>query len=116
MDTVQHYFAAHNLAVMALVFVGLLLVYFLFKQLVKMAIVLIVILMALVGYFSFKYPGNVWENMKSTLLKAKTEAGGAVEKGKEAYTAGKDLYKKGKAVPVEIKKLLDKNEITPARK
>ncbi|MBI4632810.1 MAG: hypothetical protein HY742_02820 [Deltaproteobacteria bacterium] len=116
MDSIQQYFSIHPLAIMVLVFVGLLLVYFIFKQLIKMAIVLIVLLLALAGYFYFKSPGNVWENMKGTLQKAKTEAGGVVEKGKAAYTAGKNLYEKGKTVPGDIKKFLDKNGETHDRR
>lgn len=110
MDAILHYFSTHPLAIMALVFIILLFVYFIFKQLIKIALLFVIIILALAGYFYFTSPGHVWENLKATLQKTEKKAGDVVEKGKEAYKAGHNLYEKGKALPGDVKKLLDKNE------
>jgi hypothetical protein len=107
MDDLMHYFSTHPLAIMALVFAVLLVAYFLFKQLIKMALLLVIVLLALGGYFHFKYPGHTWEHMKDTLQKARTGAGGMVEKGKEAYQAAAKLFKEAKELPGYMKKALD---------
>ncbi len=111
MADLTHYLSTHPLATMALGFIVLLLGYFLFKQLIKMAILSIIVLLALGGYFYFKYPGHTWEHMKDTLQKARTGARGIVEKGKEAYTAGGKLLKQGKELPGYMKKALDNDMV-----
>ncbi len=110
MNDVVQFLSTHPLAVMALVFVVLLIVYFLFKQLVKMALLMIIVLLGLGGYFYFKYPGHTWEHMKGTLQKAKTGAVGTVQKGKEAYQEGKKLFKEGKELTQDLKKAIKKEK------
>lgn len=112
MDTISQYFSTHSLAIMAAVLAVLLIIYFLFTQLVKMVLVIILLLAALSGYFYFKYPGHVWENMKLTLQKAWTQTGKVVDTGKDAYKEGKKLYKEGKEIPGQLKKALDKDQET----
>jgi outer membrane lipopolysaccharide assembly protein LptE/RlpB len=82
--------------IIAVIFVGLLIVYFLFKQLLKLALLFLLILLAVGGYFYFKDPRKMPQNMMKTLEKAKTETGKALEKGKEAYSKGKAIAEKGK--------------------
>jgi hypothetical protein len=116
MDDILQYLAAHPLAIMALLFAVFLFVYFLFKQFIKMVLGVVIILLALGGYFYFKDPDHVWQNMKATLQKAWTQTGKAVETGKGAYQEGKTLYEKGKKLPGDIKKALDKSRETTEEK
>lgn len=112
MDDILSYLAAHPLVIMALLFAVFLFVYFLFKQFIRMVLGVLIILLALAGYFYFqdphKDPRKAWENMKATLQKAWTKTGKVVETGKEAYQEGKNLYEKGKELPSGIKKALEK--------
>jgi uncharacterized membrane protein YfcA len=77
--------------IIAVIFVGLLIVYFLFKQLLKLALLFLLILLAVGGYFYFKDPRKMPRNMMETLEKAKTETGKAIEKGKAIAEKGKKL-------------------------
>ena len=96
MDNLVQNLSAHPMIIIAVIFVGLLIVYFLFKQLLKLALLFLLILLAVGGYFYFKDPRKMPQNMMKTLEKAKTETGKALEKGKEAYSKGKAIAEKGK--------------------
>jgi len=95
-DNLVQNLSAHPMIIIAVIFVGLLIVYFLFKQLLKLALLFLLILLAVGGYFYFKDPRKMPQNMMKTLEKAKTETGKALEKGKEAYSKGKAIAEKGK--------------------
>ncbi|PKN05579.1 MAG: hypothetical protein CVU74_00965 [Deltaproteobacteria bacterium HGW-Deltaproteobacteria-9] len=106
MDNLIHSLSAHPMIIIAVIFVGLLIVYFLFKQLLKLALLFLLILLAVGGYFYFKDPRKMPQNMMETLEKAKTETGKAVEKGKEAYSKGKAIAEKGKKLTEGMDNLL----------
>ena len=106
MDNLIQNLSAHPMIIIAVIFVGLLIVYFLFKQLLKLALLFLLILLAVGGYFYFKDPRKMPQNMMETLEKAKTETGKAVEKGKEAYSKGKAIAEKGKKLTEGMDNLL----------
>ncbi len=110
MHGISDYISSHPLAVMAGAFVALLLLYFLFKQLIKLALVLILISLAVGGYYYFKDPQKAPENMLQTLRDTRIKAGKALETGKQAYQQGKVMYEKGKELTKEAGDLLKKNE------
>jgi hypothetical protein len=92
--------------IIAVILIGLLIVYFLFKQLLKLALLFLLIFIAVGGYFYCKDPREMPQNMMETLEKAKTETGKAVEKGKEVYSKGKAIAEKGKKVAEGMDNLL----------
>ena len=96
MDNIMQNLSAHPMIIIAVIFVGLLIVYFLFKQLLKLALLFFMILLAIGGYFYFKDPEKMPQNMMETLEKARTETAKAVEKSKEVYLKGKAITEKGK--------------------
>ncbi len=96
MDNLMQNLSAHPMIIIAVIFIGLLIVYFLFKQLLKLALLFLLILLAVSGYLYFKDPRKIPRNMMETLEKARTETGKAIEKGKEAYSKGKAIAEKGK--------------------
>ena len=106
MDNLLQNLSAHPMIILAVIFVGLLIVYFLFKQLIKLALLFLLILLALAGYFYFKDPEKMPQNMMETLEKARTETGKAVEKGKEAYSKGKAIAEKGRQLTEGMDNLL----------
>jgi hypothetical protein len=83
-------------------------VYFLFKSLIKLALILIIVAVAIGGYFYFQNPESRPANLKDAVEKARTGAGKAVDQGKEAYEKGKELLDKGKEAYEKGKELVDK--------
>ena len=96
MDNIMQNLSGHPMIIIGIIFVGLLIVYFLFKQLLKLALLFFMILLAIGGYFYFKDPEKMPQNMMETLEKARTETVKAVEKSKEVYLKGKAITEKGK--------------------
>ena len=103
------------LAAMAVCFAVLLIVYFLFKSLIKLALILMIVAVAIGGYLYFQHPESRPANLKDAVEKARTGAGKAMNQGKEAYKKGRELldkekeaYKKGKEWVDKGKTVLDK--------
>jgi hypothetical protein len=90
-DNILQNLSANPLIIIMVIFIGLLIVYFLFKQLLKFALLFLMILLAIGGYFYFKDPEKMPKNMMETLEKAKAETGKAVEKGRAIVEKGKQL-------------------------
>jgi len=98
----------HPLAAIAVCFAVLLIVYFLFKSQIKLALILIIVAVAIGGYLYFQHPESRPANLKDAVEKARTGAGKAVDQGKEAYEKGKELLDKGKEAYEKGKELVDK--------
>jgi hypothetical protein len=94
MEGITHYLSAHPIALMALIFICLLILFFLFKQLLKLALVVALVLLAMAGYFYFQ--GT--KDLKGMIEKTKEQTVEAIDTGKKAYEKGKDLYRKSKDV------------------
>ena len=98
MEGIVRYVAEHPLVAMAVCFAALLLVYFLFKSLIKLALILILVAVLIGGYFYFQYPESRPANLKDAMEKVRVGAGKAVDQGKDAYEKGKEWVDKGKTV------------------
>ncbi|MEI7670522.1 MAG: hypothetical protein WCK00_00240 [Deltaproteobacteria bacterium] len=85
----------HPLVAMTVCFAALLLVYFLFKSMIKLALILILIAIVIGGYFYFQHPEFRPANFKDAVEKVRVGAGKAVDQGKGAYEKGKELVEKG---------------------
>lgn len=93
----------------------LLVVYFLFKSLIKIGLIVLIIVIAIGGYFYFQHPGAAPVSMEDAFNKAKTGFGKVVEKGQDAWGKGKeligegkDVYEKGEKTIKNSKETLDK--------
>jgi hypothetical protein len=102
----------HPLIAMAVGFAVLLIVYFLFKSLIKIALILILIAVAIGGYFYFQHPESRPTSIEDAVHKARTGAAKAVEQGKQTYEMGKELVEKGEKAYEKGKELVDKGEKT----
>ena len=102
MDHFMQNLSSHPATVFLALFVGVLIVYFLFKQLLKVALVFILILLAIGGYLYLKDPQKMPRNMTETLKKAGT----AVDQGKQVYAKGKAMAQKGKKLTEDMDNLL----------
>ena len=85
MHSIMDYLASRPLAVMAVAFVALLILYFIFKQLIKLALLLLLIAMAVGGYYYFKDPAKAPENIRQTLRETREKSAQLLEKGQQTY-------------------------------
>ena len=108
MEGIVRAMTEHPLVAMAVGFAVLLIVFFLFKSLIKLALILIIVAVAIGGYLYFQHPEYRPANLKDAVEKARTGAGKAVDQGKEAYEKGKELLDKGKEAYQKGKELVDK--------
>jgi hypothetical protein len=113
-DNLIQNLSAHPLIVIVIAAIGLLIVYFLFKQLLKLALLFLLVFLAVGGYFYIKDPEKMPQNMMEALEKARIETGKAVETGKTAYEKGKaiaevgrEAYSQGKTIAEKGKKLAE---------
>lgn len=116
MDHIIQNLSGHPFAIMLIIFMALLVLYFCFKQLVKMALLFFLILLVFFGYFYFKDPGKMPENIRETLEKAKTQTSKMVEQGKNAYQTGKGVVEKGKKITEGMDNFTVGKEKKPDRK
>jgi hypothetical protein len=88
-------------------FAALLIVYFLFKSLIKLALILLIVAVVIGGYVYYKHPESRPADFKDAVEKAMTGAGKAVDQGKETYEKGKEIYQKGRELVDKGKVVLD---------
>ena len=87
----------HPLAAMTICFVLLLVLYFIGKKLIKLALILLIIAIAVGGYYYFQYPEQRPADVKQTLEKARAGTDRALEKGKDAVEKGRDMVEEGES-------------------
>jgi apolipoprotein N-acyltransferase len=111
MDAIIDYIAAHQVIfIICASIIVILILNFTFKSLAKLLWIALIILLAVFGYYYFKdkdsttdKTGQSTEIMQSVIddLKAKSES---------IWEDIKDLYRKSKAAPKEVNKLLDASD------
>ena len=111
MEWIVRAVSEHPLTAMAVSFAVLLIVYFLFKSMIKLALIFIIIIVAVGGYIYFQHPELRPANFKDAVEKVWTGAGKAVDKGKEVYGKRKELLDKGKEAYKKGKELVEKGKI-----
>ena len=116
MDQIAANLSGHPALLGIVLFLALLILYFIFKKLVKLALLILLLLIALGGYFYFKDPRRMPENVMGTLEKAKAQTERMVEKGKDAYQTGKAVVETGKKLTEEISGLTGAGEKKTERK
>ena len=87
----------HPLAAMTICFVLLLVLYFIGKKLIKLALILLIIAIAIAGYYYFQYPEERPADVKKTLERARAGTDRALEKGKDTVEKGRDMVEKGES-------------------
>jgi hypothetical protein len=112
MDSIIQYVTTHQFTVGVVAFVGLLIIYVVFKQLLKMALLLILLLLAMGGYMYFKDPGKMPANIQDALHTAKEKTGKVVETGKKVYGRGKAVAEKGVIYSEELREFVTEDKET----
>jgi uncharacterized protein YoxC len=101
------YLAAHPAIITFIViFVIMLILYFVFKQFIKLALVILVICIVVAGVFYFQNPDKTVERIKLTADTIKSGTTEIVEKSKSFFKDAKELFNKTKEVPGDLNKLL----------
>ena len=90
------YIAHHPWAIIMTAFAALFLCYFMIKQIVKLGLLLLLIALAIAGYYYFKAPPQAPQNFRQTIQEARDKSAKLLETGKRTYRKGKELYEKGK--------------------
>jgi len=99
----------YPLAAIGVAFVVLVICFFFLMKLVKIALILLLVALAVAGYFYLQYPEERPANLSEAIEKARTETGRALEKGKETIEKGREqLINKGKEVYEKGKEVLEK--------
>ena len=116
MDAIMEYLSSHPAMLTAFViFAVIIILYFIFKQFVKLALVLLLIAIAAAGYYYFQNPNKMSEKVKESIGTVKFGTDKVVEKSKSFYKDSKELIDKTKEVPGDVNRLL-KGEENKARK
>jgi len=107
MEGILNYINTHQFTAGVCGFIAILIIFFILKKFVKLALIFILALIAFIGYLYFTDPAFKLKDVKGTLQKAKEDTGSFVEKGREVYESMKDVYKKGeKLVTKDVDKMM----------
>jgi membrane-associated HD superfamily phosphohydrolase len=110
MEEIVRSVTEHPLVAMAVGLSALMLAYFLFKSLLKLALILILVAVVISGYFYFRHPESRPANLKDVMEKVRVGAGKTVDQGKSAYEKSKELVKKRRDVYEKGKEWVDKGK------
>jgi len=97
-----------------IIFVAVAILYFIFKQFIKLAIVILLIALLAGGYYYLQDPKKMTEKLKTSMEKVQTGTDKVVEKSKTFYKDSKELLGKAKEMPGDVgtvlKKATDQNK------
>jgi len=94
MNSFIDYITAHQFTAGVCIFVAIIIIYFLFKKLVKIALLLILIIIMLTGYAYFKESNKMPRSIHEALQKSKEETLMAVEKSRGVYEDVMSIFEK----------------------
>jgi glucan phosphoethanolaminetransferase (alkaline phosphatase superfamily) len=111
MDAITGYIAAHpGVLIMIVVFIIILILHFMFKSLIKLALIVLLIFLAAFGYYYLEDPNKMPEKIDKTINMMKSGANEIVDKSKSFFKDTKDLYKESKDVPSDFNKMLKESD------
>jgi hypothetical protein len=107
MEGIINYITTHQFTAGVCGFVGIVIIFFILKKFVKLALLFVLALIVFIGYLYFTKPDVTLKDVKGTMQKAKEETGSIVEKGRGVYDGMKNIYKKGeKLVTKDVDKMM----------
>lgn len=117
MNSIIDYFTAHQFTAGVCIFVAILIIYFLFKKLIKLALLLILVIIMLTGYAYFKESNKMPRSIQGVLLKAKEQTRMVVEKGRGVYDDVMSIFdKRRKPVTDYIDKVMEQDKEAAKKK
>ena len=107
MDAITGYISAHPaVLVIIVIFIIILFLHFLFKNLIRLALIMLFILLAASGFYYFKDPDKMPEKIEKSINMMKAGINEIVDKSKSFGKDSKELYKESKEIPGDVNKLL----------
>jgi hypothetical protein len=107
MDAITGYFSAHPIVfVIGVVFIIILILHSIFKNLIKLVLIMFFVLLIAFGHNYFKDPSTILKKIKESIEIGKSVINDLEDKSKSIYKDSRELYKKGKEAPSDINKLL----------
>jgi len=98
MEEIIRAVSEHPLIATAIIFTVLLILYFIFKSIVKLILIAVLVAVAISGYSYFKHPENRPASFKDAVQKVRAGTDRAIERGRVVYERGRGLFEKGKVV------------------
>ncbi len=108
MDTLIAWLSTHNIVLMLVIAVAVMIAYFIFKRLIKLALLCSLAALGVAGYFYLKQPGRTWKDVDEAWRKTRTSTVKVVETGRKTYEKGKDVYEKGMKFSDSLDSLMGK--------
>jgi len=115
METMWSLIHSHQFAVIAVIAVALIIIYFLFKNLIKLALLFLLILILTGSYFYFTAPKKSPADLTKAIKKTQEQAGQVMDKGKVAYDKGKEIIGKGVEITDSVSKVISKDKDVPRK-
>jgi len=107
MDAITGYISAHPaVLVIIVIFVIILILHFIFKNLIRMALILVFILLAASGYYYFKDPDKMPEKIEKSIEMMKAGINEIIDTSKGFRKDSKELLKKSGEIPGDVNKLI----------
>jgi len=117
MNSIIDYFTAHQITAGVCIFVAILIIYFLFKKVIKLALLFILVIIMLTGYAYFKESNKMPRSIQGVLLKAKEQTRMVVEKGRGVYDDVMSIFdKRRKPVTDYIDKVMEQDKEAAKKK
>lgn len=111
MKEILAYIVNNPLAVMMTAFAALILCYLLIKKIVKLGLFMILIALAVGGYYYFKAPEQKPKSLQQTLQEARDKSAKLLARSKQTYRKGKELIEKSKDLTKNASEFFKKREI-----
>ncbi len=105
--------ANHPGAVVMAALATLFLCYFIFKKIVKLGLFLLLIALAVGGYYYYKTPARTPQNLLQTIEETRDKSARLLETGKHAYRKGQELYEKSKELTRDAAELFKSRNVEP---
>jgi hypothetical protein len=111
MDAITDYISAHP-AVLVIIVISIiiLILHFIFKNLIRLALIMLFILLAASGYYYFKDPEKMPEKIEKSISMMKSGINEIVDKATNFRNDTKKLFKESKDMPGEVGKLLKETD------
>lgn len=112
MDNLISYLSAHHFALMLVMAAAVLIAWFIFQKLMKLALLCLLVTLGIAGYFYLKQPGRTWKDVTDAWQKTRTQTTRIVETGKTTYQKGKEVYEEGRKFSATMDELMGKDKET----
>lgn len=111
MDVITGYISAHPaVLIVGVIVIILFILNFAIKSIMKLILIVLFVMLAAFGYYALKDPGASPGIVTESVEIVKSGIDGFKEKSKSFFKDSKDLYKKSKAAPGEVNKMLDNSK------